>query len=131
MKLSVKIAKSLSVVAVLASCAGTQPLRPLDYADAGTTALAINQGAVELNPVIGAAGDTAAPVVALGVKWVIRNGLAATVDTPEQVETINRVMDVSGAIGACNNLAWLTGAEGHVTLLFGALCGGLYWFATD
>ena len=60
------MSKVITVIPLIAlsvsACTPPQErLKVADYADAGTTALVIAQGGVEMNPVIGVAGNSAAP----------------------------------------------------------------------
>lgn len=104
----------------LAACSGGQQLRGSDYFDAGTTALAIAGGATEASPLVGMAGDTAAPVVSLGGKWIIRNGLPL-IDVPQ--DAANAIADSAGMLGGCANLALVLNlAAFPATLGYGAFC---------
>ena len=112
-----------AALALTGACSSTASLKPIDYADAGTTAAIIAQGGLETNPVIGVAGNAAAPVVALGVKYGLRAGLPALGMPQEQADA---AIDLASWIGTCNNIAVLTGAAAFpASLGVGALCGGL------
>lgn len=112
-----------AALALTGACSSTASLKPIDYADAGTTAAIIAQGGLETNPLIGAAGNAAAPVVALGVKYGLRAGLPALGMPQEQADA---AIDVASWIGTCNNIpVWLNIIEFPKSLIVGAVCGGL------
>ena len=116
-------------IAILAaaSLAACSPPRAMDYADAGATALAIANGATEANPVVGFAGDAAAPVVALVAKVAVRSIIdAADITEPERKQA-HHVMDATGAFAACNNIAAATSAAPNVSIPIGILCGVIYY----
>lgn len=100
---------------------GDRPdLHLADFADAGTTAAVIAQGGAEMNPALAVAGDAAAPVVSLGFKYVLRNGLPHVLDmTQGQADAM---ADMAGWMGACNNFAVLGGASFPASLIPGVGC---------
>lgn len=114
-----KLPITLAAVATLAACS-TPIQKPtvIDYADAGTTALFVAQGYTEMNPIIGAAGDPAAPIVALVVKSVLRTLLPITGGISQ--DRTDAAVDLAGALGACNNIALIAGAANP--MLYGAVC---------
>lgn len=103
-----------ALIVTLSAC-----VKPIDLADAGTTAVIIAQGGTELNPVIGIAGDNAAPLVALGLKAGARYMAEGT----ENEEAVSEAVDFAGSVGACNNLLQLAGVDLGVSLTVGVLCG--------
>ena len=115
--------KTLAILAALsvAACSSDAPdLHAADYADAGSTALVIAQGGVEMNPIVGVAGDAAAPLVSLGLKYTLRNGLPYVLDmTQGQADA---TADMAGWLGACNNIAVLAGASFPASLIPGVGC---------
>ena len=94
-------------------------VKPIDLADAGTTAAVIAQGGTEMNPIIGAAGDAAAPVVAVGVKYALRN---IAEEGSELDDALEYGTDIAGWVGTCNNLAVMAGVAFPSSLLVGAAC---------
>lgn len=113
----------LLAVSISACSPERAPLQTADYADALTTAVGVAQGATEANPVIGFAGDAAAPVVALGVKYGLRNGLPMA-GVPQ--EGADAIVDAVGWIGACSNAALLASVAAFpTTLYYGAACGAV------
>ena len=110
----------LAALALTAACSNGSNLQVADYADAGSTALVIAQGGVEMNPIVGVAGNSAAPIVSLGLKYTLRNGLPYIVDmTQEQADA---TADMAGWLGACNNIAVLAGASFPASLIPGVGC---------
>ena len=96
----------------------------IDAADSVTTAVAISQGFTEMNPVIGAVGDSAAPVVAL----VMKEGLREFLKSQGYSECeANKYVGTSSALGVGNNIAVLAGASGPVGLAAGALAAVVYY----
>lgn len=116
---TMKTITALAVATSLTACSGDVKLTRADYADAATTAVAVSQGFVEGNPVIGIAGDAAAPLVALGVKYAAKEIAIASGATPEQA---TRTVNAAGMLGTCNNVALLLGVTGAGPLLAGAFC---------
>ena len=118
----------LFALIALSVAACTQPqdrLKVADYADAGTTALVIAQGGVEMNPVIGVAGNSAAPVVALVSKYALREGLPVVFPDMSQ-DNADTTMNAVGWLGACNNLMIMASSVTFpASLLGGAICAGL------
>jgi hypothetical protein len=106
---------------------GTQvKLHRLDYADAGTTALAmVLKGGVEGNPAMVWAGD-AVPVVGLAGKYAGRHALIAMGDAPEIAD---RKIALGSAVGTCNNVAFMLGATLPVGLTIGVACAVAYHHA--
>lgn len=105
----------------LSACSESSLVKEADIADALSTAVVIADGAVETNKVIGVAGDAAAPLVAIGVKVGLREGLPL-LGVPE--EGADALVDAAGWIGACANTAlWLNLAAFPHTLWYGAGCG--------
>ena len=115
--------KTLAILAALsvAACSSDAPdLHVADYADAVSTALVIAEGGVEMNQIVGVAGNSAAPIVSLGLKYTLRNGLPYIVDmTQEQADA---TADMAGWLGACNNIAVLAGASFPASLIPGVGC---------
>jgi hypothetical protein len=114
MKLIVATIAALS----LAGCS----LQPADYADAGSTALAISEGATELNPVIGALGnDYAAPVslvLTAGARYAIDEYAA-----PENAPVYHQHLTNIKWAAFCNNIAVWAGAEPVTAIVAFAGCG--------
>ena len=125
MKQTIKLT-ALASIMLVSACSDTA-LKPIDYADAGTTALIVAQGGVEANAVIGAAGNATAPIVSLGVKYGLRAGLPAAGFTEPQADAL---IDTASWIGTCNNIAVLTGAAAFpASLGFGAICGAASFYS--
>lgn len=103
----------------LTACSNTA----IDYADAGSTAIGISQGLTEMNPVIGVAGDAAAPVVSLVVKAGVREFMLSQGYTLCEA---NRVVGAGSALGLGNNIAVLAGASNPVGLAVGAVSAVVY-----
>lgn len=96
----------------LTACTST----PIDLADAGTTAVAVAQGATEANPIVGIAGDAAAPVVSLAVKHVAKKAL----QKQGYSECVSEgLVGLGSAYGTGANIAVILGASTPVTLLAG------------
>ena len=111
--------KYLALTAVIA-LAGCDTLKAPDYLDAATTAGVIAQGGAEMNPIIGFAGDSAAPLVSLGGKYVIREHGDLIGLTPAQSDL---TANAAGWLGGCNNLVHLVAnVELTTSLTVGALC---------
>lgn len=103
--------------------APTETLRAPDYADAASTALGVAQGFGEANPIVAIGGDAAAPVVALGLKYALREALPAA-GVPQ--DGADAIMDAVGWIGFCNNVALITGTVTFpASLGIGAGCGAI------
>ena len=108
---------------LVASCGNGVRLAPVDYADAGTTAIAIaTPGLIEGNPVIASAGP-AAPLAALALKVGVKQAFVAG---GMEVERANRLVETGSAFGFCNNTALLLGANTGVGLAVGAICAMIY-----
>ena len=120
----------LSLVGATACSDISENVKPIDLADAGTTAVIIAQGGVEMNPVIGVAGNAASPLVAIAVKSGLRYTMRGVL--PEGVA--DHSVDLGGYVGTCNNLAVLAGVATFPTsLIYGAACGLGYhiWWKAD
>ena len=113
-----------AAVLALSACSNSA----LDYADAGTTALAISQGATELNPVVGIAGDAAAPVVALVVKAGVREYMAQNGYSECEID---RTVNSGSVFGLTNNLVWLAGGPTPIGLAVGGIAAIAYYEAQD
>lgn len=111
--------KRTLIIAALALTTACDTLKLPDYADAGTTAAVIAQGGVEMNPILGAAGNGAAPAVSLVGKYAIREGGPYVGLTEGQSEV---TANAAGWLGACNNAAVLLGAGFPQSLIPGAGC---------
>lgn len=112
--------KHLAAVIALIVTTACSTVKPVDLADVGTTAAIIAQGGVEMNPIVGVAGDSNAPLVALGLKAGVRYVAEGT----EYEEELNSAVDAASWIGTCNNVLQLTTSlQFEVTILFGTLCG--------
>ena len=114
-----KIIITLTAALALAGCS----LQPADFADAGSTALALTvDGATEANPVIGALGDDlAAPVSLLataGMRYAIDEYAA-----PENAPLYHQNLTNVKTFATCNNVSVWLGASLPAALLVGAGCG--------
>jgi hypothetical protein len=108
---------------LVASCGNGVRLAPVDYADAGTTGLAVASSTlIEGNPVIASAGP-AAPIAALAIKIGVKQVFVAG---GMEVERANRLVETGSAFGFCNNTALLLGANTGVGLALGAICAFAY-----
>lgn len=87
------------------------PFRPrlstLDILDVGTTAIGTASGAAEVG-VSGILGDSAAPLVSIGLKLGGKYAMEQMGLSPEQIE---RNMNVGSAFGAANNAAVILGGS--------------------
>ena len=122
MKLTIAIIAALSV----AGC--TNNLEPADVGDAGTTAVAIGLGAVEVGG-LGALPGGVVPLAALAGKNVIRTQIEEGNMSPEDARTATIAMDGFGWLGTCNNTAVILGIIGVInpltvgqTLTVGVAC---------
>ena len=107
----------------LAGCA----LRPADYADAASTAVAIADGASEANPIVGVFGDDLAAPTSL----LLTAGARYAIDTqaaPENRETYHRNLSTVKLAATCNNIGVFLGAEPVVLVLSAVTCGALYHY---
>lgn len=111
----------LSTTILLAACSGQAELTGGDYADAATTAVGLSQGFVEANPVL-AGGGAATPILALGVKYVLKDGL---IQAGYDEEEVNNTFDAVGWAGACSNIAVIAGATGGAGIALGLMCGAV------
>lgn len=101
-------------------------LRPIDYADAGSTALAfaVMDGAVsELNPLASIAGEGGVPFVGLGVKYGIKKVMIHRGSTQCEAD---RKVGIGSVAGLGNNLAVLAGATGGTGLAVGIVAAMIY-----
>lgn len=112
------IAATLAALS-LAACSAP---RTADYADSATTAVAISQGATEANPVVGVAGDSAAPVVALGAKVVVRSLVDNSGLEQEQKDLVHDILSAGGWGATCNNVAVYAGVSGPAAPALGLMC---------
>jgi len=115
-------------LAALVLAAGCSNLRPADYADSASTALAIADGAVELNPIVGALGDDMAAPVAL----VLTAGARYAIDEyaePENVDKYHDTLSTAKWAVTCNNLAVWAGAEPVIAIVSAIGCGTLSWWS--
>jgi hypothetical protein len=123
-----KLLKATLCVALAGLLSACSSNSALDYADAGTTALGIAQGATELNPVIGIAGDATAPVVSL----IVKAGVREYMDSQGYSEChIDRTVNAGSVLGVTNNLLWLAGASTPVGLAAGAMAAVIYYAEQD
>lgn len=96
-----------------------------DALDAGTTGLVVLQGGVERNPLIGAAGDGAAPLVALAAK----SGARYLAEGTEAEGIVNAGANAAGWWGFCHNgLQLVTSIEFSTSLAIGAACGAASFY---
>jgi len=114
--------KYLSIIVFAFSMSACSSLRPADYADSGTTAIAIANGATEVNPIIGAAGDNAAPFVALGGKVVVRSLIDNSGLSNQDKESAHNIVSSVGWGASCNNIAVFAGATGYAAPAIGLAC---------
>jgi uncharacterized lipoprotein len=101
---------SVLVAGLLSGCASSAKLTGADYADSASTAAALKllDGATEGNPLVGIAGDSAAPVVGIGIKFAARQ-VAANSKNPCQ--NLKRI-EIASTFGTANNVAIvLTGGQ--------------------
>jgi hypothetical protein len=125
--------KSIIIASALAlslSACSTSPLRPADYADAASTAVAVAGGAVELNPITGALGNNMAAPVSL----VASAGVRYAIDEyapPENRETYHRTFSTIKLAATCNNLGVILGIEPVGLILVAVTCGAVHhYYAT-
>lgn len=109
----------------LSACASNNAY---DYADAGTTALAVAGGASEGNPLFSVAGNGAAPVVALVAKAGAREYMKSQGYSECEID---RAVNTSGVFGTANNLLVLAGASTPVGLLAGGMAAVVYYAEKD
>ena len=114
--------KYILVIVFAFSMSACSTLRPADYADSTTTAAAIANGATEVNPIIGAAGDNAAPFVALGGKVVVRSLINNSGLSNQEKENAQNIVSSAGWGASCNNLAVFAGATGYAAPAIGLVC---------
>jgi hypothetical protein len=95
----------------------------IDAADLATTSVGIALGAAEANPIIGFAGDAAAPLVAIGVKAAAKHVMIRS-GVPPKVADYR--IGVGSAFGAGNNIAVIAGVGGPVGVAMGALVAAAY-----
>ena len=110
-----------SIILALSLAACSAP-RTADYADSVSTYAAISQGATELNPVVGAAGDSAAPVMALGTKVIVRSLIDNSGLSDQEKENAHNIVSSVGWGASCNNLAVIAGATGYAAPAIGLVC---------
>ena len=115
--------KWLAVMAVLTLAACGAKVTPGEIGDSVTTAVALGNGAVELNPVLSWAGD-AAPVVSLVGKQAVK---AALIHNGYEAETVNSISDSLSWGATCNNLVIIGGGSGGLGLAAGLVCLALTW----
>ena len=117
--MSIKKLLAVTGLMSLTACGTTY----IDAADSITTAAFVSQGFTELNPVIGVAGDAAAPVVAL----VVKEGLRELLKSQGYSECeANRYVGSGSALGVANNLTLLAGG-GPASLAVGAFAAVVYY----
>jgi hypothetical protein len=119
-----------SALALSLSACSTSPLRTVDYADAASTAAAIAGGAVEINPLTSALGDSMAAPVSLvasaGVRYAI-DEYAAT----ENQEAYHRTFSTIKLAATCNNLGVILGIEPVGLIVAAVTCGAVHhYYAT-
>lgn len=102
-------------VASLSACSSIKTITPVDYADAGTTAVGLSLGAQELNPVLAPFGP-AAPIVGLVGKTGAKEFLKSR--GYSQCEA-DKVIGRGSALGAGANTATLLGATMPSAILVG------------
>ena len=106
----------LLTAALLTATACTNNLETADYGDAGTTAVALGLGAVEVGG-LGALPGGVVPLAALAGKNVIRTQIEEGNMTPEDARTATIAMDGFGWLGTCNNTAVILGIIGVINPL--------------
>lgn len=114
-----RTAAIITMAAFFTGCTGQAELGAGDYADAGTTAVGVSMGLTEANPIIGAAGNAAAPIVALGAKLIVKDALIQAGHDPKEV---NRSMNNVSAGYACANVATIAAVALPAALLMGGAC---------
>jgi hypothetical protein len=118
-----------SALALSLSACSTSPLRPADYADAASTAVAIAGGAVEMNPITSVLGDSMAAPVSL----VASAGVRYAIDEyapPEDREAYHRTFSTIKLAATCNNIGVLLGVEPVGLLVVAVTCGAVHHYAT-
>jgi hypothetical protein len=115
---------TLALVIALSACS---PLRPADYADAASTAVAIAGGAAELNPVVGALGDNMAAPVSLVLSAGTRYAIDVLVE-PESREAYHRTFSTLKLAATCNNLGVILGIEPVGLLVMAVTCGAVHHY---
>ena len=117
--------KHLAIIAALflAACGNGAKITAGEIGDSVTTAIALADGAVELNPVISWAGD-AAPIVSIVGKQVVK---AALIESGYEAETVNSISDSLSWGATCNNLVVIGGGTGGLGLAAGLICVAVTW----
>lgn len=118
--------KYLITLPLIALAACSAP-RVSDYADAGSTAAFLSAGHVEVNPIIGAAGD-AAPVAALGMKVVARS-VIDQIDDEGQRQAAHENMDTVNWGVFCNNVVLLATPELATRLISAVGCAAWHRYS--
>ena len=121
--------KHLAIMAILflAACGNGTKVTSGEIGDSVTTAIALADGAVELNPVISWAGD-AAPIVSIVGKQVVK---AALIESGYEAETVNSVSNSLSWGATCNNLVIIGGGTGGLGLAAGLICVAVTWETTE
>jgi hypothetical protein len=113
-------------ILALASCGpGTHGPRigAADVADIATTAVGLGQGAVEMNPLVAAAGP-ANPVALLALKFGVK---AALIKSGVKPAVANHGIETASAFAACSNIMTIAGATMPTALLGGVICAVVYF----
>lgn len=97
-------------------------LAPADFADAGSTAVSLASGLVEVNPIAAAAGN-AAPLALIPLKYGVKKVMVASGVTPARA---NWIVETAGTFATCNNLVALSGGVPPVAIGVGIICGVIY-----
>lgn len=106
------------MLALLCACSNGAELRGGDYADAGTTALALSLGHAELNPLV-ASGSVAGPISLLAIKYLTK---AAMIELIDDAELTNHFIGSSGWGAACANATTLIGVATPLSIGVGVGC---------
>ena len=118
-----KIAITLAAALAVSGCS----LRPVDYADSASTAVAIAQGAAEANPIIGAAGDGMAAPISLALTAGMRYAIEEHAPEEKRAEYHQHLTSVKW-FATCNNIAVIASVAPPAPILIGAACGALSWY---
>ena len=115
--------RAIAIAALIALAGCGAKVTPGEIGDSVTTAVALGNGAVELNPLLSGMGD-AAPIVSLVGKQVVK---AALIESGYEPETINAISDSLSWGATCNNLVIIGGGSGGLGLAAGLICLAVTW----
>jgi len=115
--------KHLALISILALAACGAKVTPGEIGDSVSTAVALGNGAVELNPLLSGFGN-AAPVVSIVGKQAVK---AALIQSGYEAETVNNISNSLSWGATCNNLVVIAGGTGGLSLAAALVCVGLTW----